>query len=136
MADNPSTYGLYRETADDGTIVTSIEPVNTRGRKMNLDEQVAIAQGWNQNDSEHPVFPNHWYPPGDDVRLSDLQLAPPAYSTDIAAAWELIPEHDQVMLVRDPNTNRWDAVFVITTGTGDELPEAICRAFLATQGEE
>jgi hypothetical protein len=67
----------------------------------------------------------------------------PHYSTDIAAAWELVEQHDgEFYLDRDPvpgpYRKPWYALFGENLDDGryaPTAPEAICRAFLATRGD-
>ena len=85
-----------------------------------LDVKVAKALGWEWDDYSLTYEP----PPGQTRKL---------WSTDIAAAWELVEMAPQVFYL-DLHTGQWWAMY------GDDLdggcfgttaPEAICKAFLA-----
>lgn len=60
----------------------------------------------------------------------------PAYSTDIAAAWEVFEKLGDAMIERDETTERvhWKVVVGGIETFGETAPHAICLAALKTVG--
>lgn len=74
-----------------------------------------------------------WYPPGHE---SSYMAAPPPYSTDIAAAWEVVGKLGDVIIERDETTSgvRWRVVVDGIETFAATAPMAICLAALKAVG--
>ena len=60
------------------------------------------------------------------------------YSTDIAAAWEVVGRMGDVLrrLLRNKGSEKWECIFdYVHVGTAPTAPLAICRAALKAVGE-
>lgn len=101
-----------------------------------LNERVWAAQGWRECDYCKPKEWRWWRNEAQAYHDSH-RTGPPEYSTEMAAAWELVDEiSGRFRLVRQPAGTRWH--IDLTNGQtvfGDTAPEAICNAYLAVHGE-
>ncbi len=111
---------------------------------MKLDGQIALTLDWTQCDGIQCREGKHWLRPGQTNHKQHDRI--PAYSTDMAAAWELVEIMGQlfrsVHRIQPFEPEQWAAEAVLTTwfpdmktfyGIGNIAPEAICNAFLAVQ---
>src|SRR5690606_32042031 len=99
------------------------------------DLDAAVAErvmGWKRGDPKYGDMP--WYPPGTGRYLGGGRLNLPKFSTDIAAAWEVV-EHlaapDETLTITYAKGTWVVAVgSVEVSATSESAPEAICRAAL------
>lgn len=93
-----------------------------------LNERVAKARGWKKRGEDW------WSPP--EGGLGDPL---PKWSTEIAAAWELVPLISRFCLINDHREDGCSVEFEVgeemDIAVGETAPRAICNAYLVVHGE-